>query len=250
MSTATPADVSQTVLDETPGRVFDFLHGVSRFPAIQAVLRKNGYTAEQHAKGWTLLMAVSGAPNSAKAPAKTATPADQAIGALDAWDESGFARIDAALESSFPEQHALVFAGGLSASTGVAAVVGVQSLLQRLDRLEQGTDRSSEQHAKDLEALALLAQRGIDADERKRLDGLVKQAIALGPDAGTGAADPAHDQAAQALYGWYRDWAKTAHAVVSKRAHLISLGLAKRRASAPDDATPAVTTPATPTKPV
>jgi len=31
------------------------------------------------------------------------------------------------------------------------------------------------------------------------------------------------------LYLWYKDWSETAHAVIKKRAHLITLGLAKRK---------------------
>src|SRR5438552_4033529 len=120
MVDASITGASETVLEETPARALSFLRGVAKFPIIHAVLAANGYTPEANSKGWSLLLSASGAPSAAPPPknSSAATPADEAMMALDKWDEGGFARIDAALEGSFPEQHAFVFAGGLTASVG------------------------------------------------------------------------------------------------------------------------------------
>src|SRR5882672_10463261 len=99
---------SETVLEETPGRALTFLRGIAKFPHIQALLAQNGYTPECHSEGWQLLLAAAGAPSATTKPTSAPTPAQQAILALDAWDEQGFARIDAALEGAFPDQHAFV----------------------------------------------------------------------------------------------------------------------------------------------
>ena len=229
---------SETVLEETPNRSLTFLRGITRYPQIQSLLVPYGYTPEQHAEGWKLLLAASGAPSTTAVSPPVTTPAHQAMVTLDAWDESGFARIDAALEGSFPEQHAVVFAGGLAASTGADAVIGMQTLLERLDTLETGKDRPKASRKKDEAALARLSERGITKAERERLSSLVKQAMILEPAAAP-VADTKREEALHALYVWYREWSKTARAVISKRAYLISLGLAKRKSpkkAAPESA--------------
>ncbi len=219
---------SETVLEETPNRSLTFLRGIARYPQIQSLLVPYGYTPEQHDEGWRLLLAASGAPSTTVVSAPVTTPAHQAMTALDAWDERGFALIDAALEGFFPEQHAFVFAGGLAASVGAAAVIGVQTLLERLEALETGKDRPKASRKKDEAALARLSERGIAKGERDRLAGLVKQARSLEPTAAP-VIDTKRQEALHALYLWYREWSKTARAVISKRAYLISLGLAKRK---------------------
>ncbi len=222
---------SETVLEETPARALTFLRGIARYPSIQAVLAQNGYTPDHHAEGWKLLLAAAGAPSASAPSAPVVTPAQEAIVTLDAWDEQGFARIDAALEGPFPDQHAFVFAGDLTASVGPAAVIGVQTLLARLDALESGKERPKAAHKKDQAAIALLAARGIDKKERQRLAALVKQAMSIAPAAALPEADTTREAALHSLYLWYRDWSKTARAVIAKRAYLISLGLAKRKSA-------------------
>ena len=217
------ADVpSDTILEESPTRALAFLRGIAKYPQIQALLAPNGYTPEQHSEGWTLTLAAIGAPSTTATSAPLTTPAHQAMVTLDAWDESGFARIDAALETSFPDQHGFVFAGGLGASVGPAAVVGVQTLLTRLEALASGSDRPAASHKKDKAAIARLAERGIDKAERERLSALVKEAMSLAPTAAP-VDDSKHQAALLAVYLWHREWAKTAHAVITKRPYLISL---------------------------
>src|SRR5205807_1567213 len=144
---------------------------------------------------------------------------------LDAWDEDGFRRIRAALERLHPDAAAFVFAGGLQASTGAEAVVGVATLLDRLDGLEDGGDRKATRKA-DHAALATLEQRGITKHERARLRVLVKSAQTLGhAEAPAAEAAPSdRERALGELYRWHKDWSETARSVVKKRAHLITLG--------------------------
>ncbi len=224
-------NVSDTILEATPGRALDFLKGVGRSPVIYGLLANAGYTEEEHARGWKLLLDATGAPSAIGASAGSApTAAAQATMDLDAWDEPGMARIDAALESRFPEQHAFVFADGLGASTGAQAVVGVERLLTRLAALEGGKGRPKASHKADRAALELLEARGITKSRRNRLATLVAQAQTVEPPTPAPEVATPRRDALVALLAWYRDWAKTAKAVVSMRAHLITLGLAKRRA--------------------
>ncbi len=243
------ANVSETILEATPGRALDFLKGVGKSPVVYALLAQAGYTEEEHARGWKLLLQATGAPGANGAPpANAPTAAAQATMELDAWDEGGMARIDAALESRFPEQHAFVFADGLGPSTGAQAVIGVDLLLTRIATLEGGKGRAKSSHKADRAALDLLEARGITKHERTRLAALVLQAQTVEAPEPTPDLDTPRREALLSLLGWYRDWAKTAKAVLAKRAHLITLGLAKRRSR--KDAPPPVEPPPAPPAPV
>lgn len=222
---------SQTVLDEAPGRALTFLRGVAHNTVIHAILAAAGFSPEEYQLGWQLIHAASGFKPSAPGPvAPTRSPAFVAMEEIDAWDEDGMRRVRAALERFHPEQAAFVFGDGLAASVGPAAVIGVATLLSRLGELENGKDRKAtrkEDHA----ALETLSKRGITKEERERLQALVATAQTVEtPAAMESPIDPGEKQRALLkMYAWYKDWSETAHSVIKKRAHLITLGLAKRR---------------------
>ena len=152
------------------------------------------------------------------------------------------------LGRKFPSAADYVF-NKLAPSRGAQAVQGVATFLARLNALEKGSDsaRSATREA-DTQAIALLAKRGLDGAERKRLSDLVQ--VALGP---TPALNTASNEAAASrreallqLKLWYNEWATVAHATIRKRIHLIRLGLATRHinASAPEpEPTPEPTEP-------
>lgn len=223
---------SQTVLEQAPGRVLTFLRGIYQNPVIHALLAQAGYTPEDHRQGWERLLEASGYRAGQPAPTVGGSPAFDAMTTLDAWDEDGFRRIRSALTRLHPEQAAHVFAGKLVASTGPSAVVGVATLLSRLDDLENGKKRAATR-MKDHAALETLAKRGIDKAERARLRKLVEAALTVDkkPTIAVKASPTAAERRAALveLYHWYKDWSETAKAVVKKRAHLITLGLARRK---------------------
>lgn len=223
---------SQTVLDEAPGRALTLLRGVALNPVIHAQLAAAGFTPEEYQLGWQLIHASSGFKPLAAPAAPARSPAFVAMEELDAWDEGGLRRVRAALDRLHPAQSAFVFHDGLAASVGPAAVVGVATLLARLAELEGGEARQATR-AEDHAALATLAARGITPAERDRLHALVAAAqTAPAPAPQESAVDPAErHRALLKMYAWYKDWSNTAHAVIKKRAHLITLGLAKRRAA-------------------
>ena len=225
---------SDTVLDELPPRALKLMGAVSTNPYIRAVLAKRGYTDAVHERGWTLVLRAAGY----RAPTKGAPPAPpaatHAITVIDAWDEPTFRVAKAALLGEFPEQAAFIFES-LEAQTGVASVVSVTLFLDRLDALENGEDRVPTRDA-DHAALAKLAARGIDSDERTRLRELL--AVAQGspttddsppsikPDP---KAEADRRQARLDLYAFYNEWSEIARADIKRRDHLIQLGLAKRK---------------------
>ncbi|MCL2724410.1 MAG: hypothetical protein FWD69_08235 [Polyangiaceae bacterium] len=230
-TTTTP---SKNILEQTPGRALTFLRGLTKSRVLYMQLAAAGYTADDHQEGWHLLFKASGYVPTEPPPRITKSPAFDALTELDAWDESGFARVRAALERLHPHQAAFVFAGPLTASTGAGAVVGVKTLLDRLDALESGKGRDKSDQKGDAAAIATLDKRGITKAERKRLRALVDAARDVGdaePEGSPAVADSSHSKDLAKLYAWYKDWSVTAHSVIKKRASLIMLGLAKRKSS-------------------
>lgn len=222
--------VSRQTLDRTPGRTLVFLRAVGTSVAIRARLARCGYDEAEHARGWALLQASGGRFNDVP-PANDGDEAVQeAIADVDAWDEDGLRIVNASLRHRHPAQHAYVMSG-LKASTGVEAVMGVVTLLDRLDALEGAPEREGTREA-DHAALATLAARGVDKAERKRLRARVKQAQSFagveGPDE-RAAFEARVRGALLEQRRWYEEWADVARSVIKRRDQLIRLGLASRR---------------------
>jgi hypothetical protein len=220
----------QQQIDETPERVLSFLRAIATNQKIRFAMAGAGYGDKEQAEGWQLLLMSTGYAVK-KLGLNADAAARQAIMELDDWDEPGYRRIHAALSRLHPEQDAFVFAG-IEASRGPSAVVGVAKVLDRLDQLEKG-------NKVDQDALITLSKRGINAELRQHLRGLVCIAQAASPmDL---PADPPMSDTQQAslgsLYVWYRDWSETARAVIRRRDHLILMGLAKRHARKEEDET-------------
>ena len=220
---------SRQVLEELPTRSLKFLSAVSKSLLIHAALEARGYSDADHQEGWELLLQVSGFHHPASGPTESAAARDATV-ELDAWDEPNFRLIRAALDRRHPEQSLFVFEG-LTASTGAGAVLGVATLLDRLDALEKSPARDATRKA-DQAALDTLTSRGISAAERKRLRALVTTAMTAAKseeDPSPTAADPAPTEASLKLHAWYGEWSEIARAVIKRRDHLIRLGLAKRK---------------------
>jgi hypothetical protein len=225
MSTSKPpADAS----DEILARCVLFLKALGTFLPLRVALARNGYTADEHELGWKLLHKATGffAPFPTENEVGTV---QEAIAELDAADEPLFRRARAALGRLHPRQEQFVF-DGLEPATGAAAVDSIERFLERLRELEAGASRASTREA-DQAALRTLAQRGVDESERERLRGLVRMARQT-PEQAT--STQSADELARdidAVCAWYLDWSETARSVVTRRDHLIRLGLAKPRQS-------------------
>jgi hypothetical protein len=219
---------SRQILDDLPGRALKFLSTVSRSKPIHAALAERAYTADEHQEGWELVLQVSGYHLPRGAASDEDPEVSHAVVELDQWDEPNFRLIHAALARRHPDQDAFVF-NNLEPATGAGAVISVSTLLDRLDALESGEERKATRKA-DHAALATLAKRKITKDERARLRGLVK--VALKPAKIEPAAPPVASEADQQkallkLWSWYSEWSETARIVITRRDHLIRLGLAK-----------------------
>lgn len=234
--TSDGAELARSTLEATYGRASTFLRGVGTTEAIRARLAAHGYDEQEHERGWSLVHAAAGYElrgEGAKTPTVDAG-VSQAIAELDAWDEHGLRLIRAALTRLHPEVLDFVL-DGLEPATGIAAVIGVKALLDRLDALQRAPERKATRK-EDAAALETLAKRGVDANERARLRALVERAEGyVGPDDGADAKAARKEreaknlQALKDLRAWYEDWAEMARLLISRRDHLIRLGLAKRR---------------------
>lgn len=224
--------VTRETLDATPERVLTFLLALGTVLAIRRALERVGYTQKDHQQGWDLLHAASG--YSAPKPIGIEVDArvrDAAV-ELDNWDEDGFRVVRASLSRLHPDQAAFVLEG-LEASQGPAAVLGVKTLLDRLDTLEDGASRKATRK-QDHAALETLATRGITRAERKRLRALVETAESspdLGDDpvAAHTETDAKHLADLVALRVWFEDWSEMAKTAVKRRDYLIRMGFAKRK---------------------
>lgn len=229
--------VTRETLEDTAGRVLKFLRGVGVSVPIRAALGHRGYTEADHEEGWALLHAASGYRPGEPAAAVDGGVRD-ALRVLDAWDEDGFRIVRATLERRYPAQ-AKVVLDGIGPSTGPAAVLGVKALLDRLDALDKSKKPD------DRAAVALLATRGIDAQERARLRALVvrfeagTEAPSTKVEQAQAALDADHVKALIALRAWHDEWSEIARAAIKRRDHLVLLGLAKRKATAKKASPPA-----------
>ena len=150
---------------------------------------------------------------------------------LDNSDELLIVRCKSPLKRFYPATMEYLF-DDLKAARGQMAVQVIATLLARMNILENGTDPSRRDHFEDDKAaMELLAERGIDAAERNRLQALVD--IALTPTEVPDELEQMDPEVLKAnkvaLKEWYDDWSSIARAVVKKRSNLIKLGLATRR---------------------
>ncbi|MDB4928535.1 MAG: hypothetical protein JWM10_1019 [Myxococcaceae bacterium] len=239
MTTADTAP-SRQVLDEAPTRAVRLLKTLGTHLQLRATLAARGYSDDDHREGWRLLHDAAGFnPQTAAPGAALVAPLDESVRAaiveLDATDEPLLRILRASLGRRFPEQAAFVL-DGVEAAQGAGAVIGVATILGRLDALANDPARKKTR-ADDRKALDLVAQRGYGPERLKELRALVKKAQSS-PDtlptttttATAPADDPARVAALGALHAWWKEWSEIARAVIRRRDHLILLGLARRAA--------------------
>jgi hypothetical protein len=236
---------SRQTLDQVPPRVLMFLIAVGTSVPIRAALASRGYSQKESDYAWDLLKKLAGTTSAGDSGPGIDKKIQDAIVELDRWDEPNFESLEATLLRFHPEQARFVFEK-LEAKQGPEAVVSVSTLLDRLDKLESGEGRKDTRKA-DTAALKTLSERGYTKDERARLRDLVKlsQSVVLVAPV----SDEERTQALMALYRWLSDWSSAAKIVITRRDHLIRLGLAKRKKTAKTKkaaATPAVAAPTPP----
>ncbi|HEX2732229.1 MAG TPA: hypothetical protein VHM70_11500 [Polyangiaceae bacterium] len=235
--------VTRETLEVTPLRALALLRGIGTSKPIMLRMRAYGFAREDAEEGWELLHAASGFHDDAgDDDDRVSTDARKAIAELDALDETLFRVLRATLKRRAPSLAASVL-DGLSATEGPGVIVNLTKLLDRLDAAAKKLDTEGKA------AFAALEERGYGENERTRLRDLITRAQSV-PDVdeespkARAAAEAEHLQALRALRIWYEEWAEIARVAVTRRDHLIRLGLASRRSPAAETTTPSAPTPA------
>jgi hypothetical protein len=186
-----------------------FLSTLGRVPEIRAALSEGaGYTEADHTQGWRLLLTAMGYSRLGITFA-TSNPFPQqtALVELDQWDGLAFDRTRASLRLAFPEQHDYVFQG-LNAATGADAIGTVQTFVERVVALRDGTDPNrAETREQDQAAAERLAERKIFNPEiQAHLEGLLEQAKQSAPLPKGLSNDDEVQNASDELHVWLSDW--------------------------------------------
>ena len=235
MAKITPSNLpSDAVLDAVALKAFQFIRAVSSNSGIRAAFSQRGYSEEIHQNAWMSVLKAAGFYKDPQSGTQRPEAA-AALAVIDAWDEPTF-NLAHAILAPMPEQQAFVF-DGLEAQSGAASVGSVTTLLDRLDELETSKERKATRK-EDLAAIAKLAERRIDANERKRLRDLL--AVATGFSDPTVVDSPKaakqkeeQRQAKIAVWYYYNEWSAIARLDIKRRDYLIQLGLVKRSKKKP-----------------
>lgn len=217
-------------------RVLRFLCAL-RDPSVAARLAQRGFDEAEAERGWQLLDAASGRDMAMRFPAELP---DMSMGELldriGEWYRVAFDIADATLRAEFPALHGQVFEG-LNKARGAKGVLHAKLLLLRLDELEGAGDPQA------TEALALLAKRGLDAEQIAVGEELVlgeQRAGSAQPPAGYDDAEAQRQAQEEAVWDWYLAWSQIARTVVASKRLRIRMGISQmgRSSGVPTDSDP------------
>jgi hypothetical protein len=234
-------NIHRSTAENALQRAVQFLRTVGTDPVIRKELGKVGFTPDDLKQGWALIYKACSLPQAMPRFTPDAGPVADTNDKLVAWQSTMFLRANAALRRLHPEQDSFLFADAV-ADKSTTPVIAVSLFLERLDALENSPERKSLRKA-DHAALATLEKRGLTKEQRKLAKSLVHVIETTAAPEATTAPPPVDDRMAALMevYAWVQDWSDSARAVITRRDHLIRLGLGKRRArvTAPINPTPA-----------
>jgi hypothetical protein len=241
-------DINEGQIDRWLERGGKFFKTVSRNPVVRDTLLARGLTDEELTKGWQLYSELHGFGTQVAArPATRETASAQAINELDAWDAPSYAAARAVLDARFPQVATFLFEN-LQASSGAAAVAGVERFLDRVDALRKGEAGAIASDTARAAAALLATRRIIDEKRTSELRALIAAArrgaqpheVIPAPQM-----DPKRRDVAAAYISWLNEWREVARVAIARRDYRISLGIAQRRQAsdetdAPDEPAPDV----------
>jgi hypothetical protein len=222
-------DVNLRTLKLGPVRLLTFLQGAAD-PAVRAQLVAIGWSEQDAEDAWSLLNRLRG-PTVTPSPVN---PVPAAFAACEEWHSTWLTRMRVLLQMTHPDQARFLF-HDLTTARGLGAVIDLSAFLERRERLDNDPHRNPTRTA-DHQALAIIARAGATPEMRKRWRAAV-DTVHSPTDAGTDA-EPQLDDGFEAqrletlrkIWVWITTWSEIARTGVTRRDHLIRLGIAKRRA--------------------
>lgn len=240
-------NISRRTIERDLDRGVKFLGTLSREPHIFNILATEaGYSPGAHQRGWELHMRVQGhaasaGPNPEIDPARSGKGQAEAIAKLDQWDGPAFNRTRATLRYSYPHQLAYIF-DGLRAGRSSEAVATVNTYLERVAALKDGTDPAREaSRTQDREAALRLEERMIVPPHKvAELREWIRMATVEVPSTIPPVApDPYGDETFLALafeyHVWLIDWRGQAREVITRGDYRRRLGLVSETGSGADE---------------
>jgi hypothetical protein len=212
-------DPGPAALERVPRRAFRFLHAVTIHADLARQLEAVGFTPAERNEGWRLLTQLE-RPMSVARPVQNATSA--AVQRLETEGRDFLRRVAVAARHVAPALVRTLFDG---VAPGDSLLRTLPLVLDRVAGLDPVT---SDDAARLGEALTV---RGLGRDTQERLRGLADRARGVGALA-------APPLAVLPLHDWLKDWSEAARTVVTQRADLIRLGLAKKRPAKKSAAAP------------
>ena len=224
-----PLTLHRSTAENALPRAVQFLRTVGTEPAIRTELQKVGFDVDDLKQGWSLVLKACSAPQATVRFTPDAGPVADAIDELVAWQSTMFLRAHAALRRLHPAEDAFVFADAVG-DPSTTPLVAVTLFLERLDALESSPERKSTRKS-DHAALATLERRGVTKEARKNAKHLVHVIETTAAPEVTDAPPPVDERMAALgeVYAWVQDWTDSARSVITRRDHLIRLGIGKRR---------------------
>lgn len=220
------------VVDRWLDRGNRFFRATTSNSAVRSTLYARGLDKAELQNGWALYSSVLGVTddNPAPAPSVGVNKAQEAMLELDAWDAPNFNAAQAVLSSRAPNASAFLFSQ-LGPGQGPAAVVAVETFLNRRDVLEKGDAPGVSPEEAKL-AVSLLAERRIvDKQKATELRKLIDVAQSGATPIETAPPPRLDEHTFQRYRAWLNEWREVARGAITRRDYLIALGLASRRVS-------------------
>jgi hypothetical protein len=191
---------------------------------IAGTLARHGFTNADLQEGWTLLRSVT--RTHLDAPIDEAPVDNDALQALDEWENKWFVITSATLQRRAPNVHDVLFRN-LSQTEGVEVIVSVGTFLDRWDIIDKpvkdGGLGNDGKDAKKIMAIRGLTNAVIDeakvlVEKLRRMDGPLLDVEKI-------AAEEANfDKAERELWAWYLEWSTIARNAIKQRSLLKKLG--------------------------
>lgn len=209
---------------------------------IAGTLTRHGFTNADLDEGWTLLRSVT--RTQLDAPVDEPPVNNDALQALDEWENKWFVITSATLQRRTPNVYEVLFRN-LSQTEGVEVIVSVGTFLDRWDNLDKPVkDGGLGNDGK--EAKKLMATRGLTnavINDAKALVGKLRRVDEPLPDLEKIEAEEASfDKAERELWAWYLEWSAIARNAIKQRSLLKKLGFLQDNGRGgdenPEDETP------------